>query len=199
MLDIRELDRRAVEYSVELVARLTPADLDLPTPCAAWNLRDLLAHMIAQHHGFAAAAHGRGGDPDVWLTHPLTDPITDYAASAREVLAAFAAPDAADRDFDLAELGFTIPGRLAIGFHFIDYVVHGWDVAATLGLPFHLDPELARPALDLALAVPGGDYRRTPGASFAPELPTDSDDTLDRILTTLGRDPEHPLATRVHP
>ncbi len=196
MLDIRELDRRAVDYSIDLVARLTPADLDRPTPCAAWNLRDLLAHMTAQHHGFAAAAQHRGGDPDAWLERPLTDPIADYTTAAKAVLAAFAAPDALTTDFEIPGFAFLVPGQLAVGFHFIDYLVHGWDVATTLGLAYDLDPELAQPGLEIALAVPGGDYRLRPGAAFGPELPTESTGILDRILMTLGRNPADPIAAQ---
>jgi hypothetical protein len=49
--DIRELDRVAVRASIDVVSQVVPADLARPTPCQAWTLRDLLAHMTAQHHG----------------------------------------------------------------------------------------------------------------------------------------------------
>jgi len=29
--------------------------------------------------------------------------------------------------------GITVPAPIAIGFHLVDYVAHGWDVARTLG------------------------------------------------------------------
>ena len=57
-MDVRELDRRAVRASVDMVAKVTIEDLGRPTPCAGWTLADLLAHMTAQHRGFAAAAEG---------------------------------------------------------------------------------------------------------------------------------------------
>ncbi|MET7719101.1 maleylpyruvate isomerase N-terminal domain-containing protein, partial [Streptomyces sp. NPDC005407] len=53
---LRRLHAQAVRDSVTLVRRVAPADLPLPTPCEAWTLADLLAHMTAQHHGFAAVA-----------------------------------------------------------------------------------------------------------------------------------------------
>ncbi|MCX4393151.1 MULTISPECIES: hypothetical protein [unclassified Streptomyces] len=34
----------------------------------------------------------------------------------------------------------------AIGFHLVDYVVHGWDVAASLGIRAAYDQDLVRAA-----------------------------------------------------
>jgi uncharacterized protein (TIGR03083 family) len=52
--DIVGLDARAVRASVQVVSQASAADLARPTPCADWTLADLLAHMTAQHNGFAA-------------------------------------------------------------------------------------------------------------------------------------------------
>ncbi|MFC9970312.1 TIGR03086 family metal-binding protein [Spirillospora sp. NPDC127200] len=194
MIDIRELDRRAVQAGVDVVAHLTGADLDRSTPCEGWAARDLLAHMTVQHHGFAAAARGTGGDPAVWAVRPLADdPVKAYAAAAEEVLTAFAEPGVLDRHFTLAEFqGRTFPAPMAIGFHFIDYVVHGWDMARTLGLPYELDDDLAEAALRTALRVPDDDRRTAPNAPFRPALAPSGSSPLDRVLTHLGRSPRWP-------
>ncbi|MEV4456397.1 TIGR03086 family metal-binding protein [Microbispora sp. NPDC049633] len=193
-MDIRELDRRAVRASVEMVAEVRPGDLGRPTPCADWNLGGLLAHMTAQHHGFAAAAEGRGADPDAWLAPPARDPVWAYAAAAERVTAAFAAEGVLDRGFALPELGAdaVFPAVQAIGFHFIDYLVHGWDVARALGIAYDPDPDLAEAAWPIALVVPDGDYRLRPGAAFAPGLPAaPGASRFDQVLARLGRDPAH--------
>ncbi|MQY26495.1 TIGR03086 family metal-binding protein [Nocardia aurantia] len=195
MADIRELNRHAVDYSVTFVSRITAADLGRKTPCSAWTLADLLSHMTVQHHGFAAAARGTGADPAVWAPRPLAgDPVADYTAAAADVTAAYAEPGVLERDFDLPEFGpgFRVPGAVAIGFHFIDYVVHGWDVARALGEEYRLDDALAEPALRIAAAVPNGDERLRPGAAFAPALPESDATPLDRVLTLLGRSPGWP-------
>ena len=80
--DLRPLHAAAVRATVDLVARATPADLGKPTPCAGWDLAALLAHMTAQHHGFAAAARGRGGDETVWAPGPLGDDFISRYAGA---------------------------------------------------------------------------------------------------------------------
>src|ERR1700728_1120929 len=98
-IDIVSLDAQAVRASVDLVAQMTAQDLARPTPCADWTLHGLLRHMIAQHHGFAAAA---GGDADLaqWRIRPLgEDPVAVYRAAAERVLSAFAADGVLERDF----------------------------------------------------------------------------------------------------
>jgi uncharacterized protein (TIGR03086 family) len=192
---IQTLDRRAVRASVDIVSTITDHDLVRPTPCAGWTLDDLLAHMTAQHHGFAAAAVGWGGDLARWAVPriPSTAPRHDYNTAADEVLAAFAEIGVLDRGFTLAELSpsAAFPAPMAIGFHFIDYIVHTWDVAASLGRRWEPDADLLEPALAITLQVPNGAERSAPGAAFAPGADLDRNaPPFTRILTLLGRDPE---------
>lgn len=195
--DVVEFDRRAVRASVEVVARVTAADLSRATPCAEWSLADLLAHMTAQHRGFAAAAAGRGADPQAWHPRPLgPDPAATYAAAAEEVLAAFAVDGATRARFTLPEFSpeVTFSGHRAIGFHLVDYVVHGWDVARALGVTVDLPDDVVRAALPVAEAVPDGPGRLGPGAAFRPRLPVpDSATPMDRLLALLGRSPTWPV------
>jgi uncharacterized protein (TIGR03086 family) len=190
--DIVSLDAQAVRASADLVAQMTARDLARPTPCADWTLHGLLRHMIAQHHGFAAAADG-DGDLARWRIRPLgEDPLAAYRASAERVLSAFAGAGVLDREFPLPEIaqGVMFPGRQAISFHFVDYVVHSWDVGRTLGLAVGLDSALLDVALGVAEAVPGGDARHAPGAAFAPSVAWSGESRLDRIVAILGRSPD---------
>jgi uncharacterized protein (TIGR03086 family) len=195
--DIRPQHRIAVLHSVKVVDSVRPADLAAPTPCEGWTLTDLLTHMTAQHRGFAAAARGFGDDPNVWRTDTISaaiaaDPTATYAEAARDVLAAFADDAAPHASFTLPDFGphATFPGAVAIGFHFIDYVVHGWDVAESLGLAYTLPDDVVDAALPLAFAVPDGEFRDTPAAPFRRAVATPAATTLDRILRHLGRDPD---------
>lgn len=190
-----DLDRRAVDAGVAVVACVRADDLDRPTPCTDWTLAELLAHMTVQHHGFASAAEGHGADPGVWRVRPLADPVAEYAAAARRVTAAFGADDVLDRSFALPEFGAGVefPGRQAIGFHLVDYVVHGWDVARSLGVGLELDPDVLDAALEIAAAVPDGEQRLVPGAAFRPGVPAVADAPgLDRVVALLGRSPTWP-------
>ena len=191
-IDYVALDKIATRTSVALVSRLTSADLTRPTPCAGWTLADLLAHMTAQHHGFAAGSTG-SADLAPWQPKPLgADPIADYSAAADEVLAAFAAEGVLDRNFCLPEFSpdATIPAPMAVSFHLVDYVVHSWDVARTLDLPVEFDDPVLDATLTVAELVPDDESRRAPGATFAPVVDWAGESTLDRILALLGRAPD---------
>jgi uncharacterized protein (TIGR03086 family) len=197
---VTEADAAAVRASVAVVNQLTSADLGRPTPCADWDVGTLLAHMTVQHRGFAAAAAGLGADLARWRPGPLGDnPMRAYAEAADQVITAFTADGVLERQFALPEVrsGQSFPGRIAIGFHLVDYVVHGWDVATSLGVPFELPADVLEAALPIAEAVPGGPSRTMPGAAFAPALPiTGEAGTLDKILALLGRSPADGLRPR---
>lgn len=189
--DVVRLDAEAVWASAELVSGIATADLGRPTPCAGWTLADLLAHMTSQHRGFAAAAAGDGADPAHWADQSAMP--ADYLKAADEVRAAFAAEGVLDRTFCILPISATarFPARRAIGFHLVDYVTHGWDVARTLGQPYKLPQDVLDAALRVAIAVPDGEARQTPDASFAPRVPGhDQAPTLDRIVALLGRRPD---------
>jgi uncharacterized protein (TIGR03086 family) len=83
---------------------------------------------------------------------------------------------------------------LAIDFHFIDYVVHGWDVARSLGLNrYELEPDLLEAALAIAKAVPEGGLRELGLVPFAPAVSrTGRVGVLGQIVALLGRCPGWP-------
>jgi uncharacterized protein (TIGR03086 family) len=189
---LRRLNAEAVRDSATLVGRAGAAHLARPTPCAAWSLGGLLAHLTAQHRGFAAAALGYGQDLSHWTVQPFgARDLPRYAVVAEQVINAFATVDEPDRALALPEFSTTrtFPAAQAIGFHLIDYVVHSWDVARSLGLDYRPSAELVEAALPIALAVPDtAAARRSPRSAFRPGLPPGAG-TLDRILAALGRPP----------
>ncbi|MCX5378684.1 TIGR03086 family metal-binding protein [Streptomyces sp. NBC_00091] len=190
---VKAFNERAVRESIAVVRRVALEDLTRPTPCSAWNLGELLAHMAAQHRGFAAAARADGVNLTHWKAEaPGPQAVGQYLAAAQAVLAAFAEVGTEEQEFALPEFGegAAFPAVRAIGFHFLDYVVHTWDVARALDLSFALDPDILDAALPIALAVRDGAHRTQPGAAFAPSHPEPADsDALTRILLHLGRSP----------
>lgn len=194
--DMLPLHRAAVQASVDAVNAVTLDDLTRPTPCAGWNLATLLAHMTVQHYGFAAAARG-GADLGLW--DPATvadavasDPAGAYAAAAADVLSAFEADGVLETTFALPEFGpgATFPGAMAISFHFVDYVVHGWDVARTIDAAFDLPQDVVDAVLPIAFAVPDGEFRTEEGSPFRRAVTTTADASdMDRLLAHLGRSP----------
>ncbi|MDR3662072.1 MAG: TIGR03086 family metal-binding protein [Mycobacterium sp.] len=192
--DLLSAHRTAIQTSIDVVSTVGSDDLKRATPCAAWDLADLLAHMTVQHRGFAAAARGGGQDLATWdpaTVRDTRDPVGDYASAAHDVLDAFAEADPQSQ-FALPELGTEVPAEMAIGFHLIDYVVHGWDVAATLGAAFTLPDDVIAAALPLAFAVPDGDFRSMANSPFGPAQTGDRATDFDRLLRHLGRNPQWP-------
>ncbi|MFC3536867.1 TIGR03086 family metal-binding protein [Couchioplanes caeruleus subsp. azureus] len=188
-----DLHRRAVEQSVEIVGAIREDQWLRPTPCADWTVSQLVAHMIRENRGFAAAARGEQTQPADWDTPIGADPRAEYAASAREVIAAFGADGALNRTvwLPLIRDGIRLPARQALGFHLLDYLVHGWDVAAAIGRPMDVGGDVVAAVQEIAdRDVPDGPRRHRPQASFAPARALPDDATpLDRLLAFLGRDP----------
>ncbi|GGL60849.1 TIGR03086 family protein [Streptomyces fumigatiscleroticus] len=190
-MDIRRLDRQALLLTGEVISQVKPDDLRRATPCADWTLYGLLRHLVSQNEGFAASARGAGEPWAVWRDGDLgDDPAGAYETSADEVTAAFADDEVLERRFALPEAGegFAVPGRTAIGFHLLDYVVHAWDVAVTIGAPWEPAAELTTAALRIAAQVP--DEGRGAGAAFRRRVAVPEDAAPgDRLLALLGRDP----------
>ena len=197
MENIVELHRRTVAGIGPVLARVDPADLARPTPCTGWDLRALLEHMTGQDHGFAAAVRAArtGGEVDVaaFAPRPLgPSPAATLTAGLDEVVAAFA--EGADGLVLLPEFGARLPVPVIVQMHLIDTLVHGWDVAAALGVQAdyveRLDAEVVAAALAMSEQVPDDESREAPGAPFAHALPAPAGaDPWTRVLTLLGRDP----------
>jgi uncharacterized protein (TIGR03086 family) len=189
---VRGLDRAAVLAAAEVACRIRPADLGRATPCDGWTLADLLAHLSIQHRGFAAAARGEGGDLALWTPRPpAPDPVADFLAATAEVLTTFGADGVGATPFRLPEISTTMefPAAQAVRFHFIDYVVHAWDLARSTGTTLDLDHSVLTAAREVAQQVPDT-ARSRPGSPFAAEVPAPPGASLlDQIVATLGRSP----------
>ncbi|WP_225727876.1 MULTISPECIES: TIGR03086 family metal-binding protein [unclassified Nocardia] len=193
--DLVAMHARSLRLTTDLVETVTPDQLNNETPCAGWNLRDLLTHMTIENHGFAESARGRGGDISLWQTRELADPIGEYLTVSADLLDAFAVDDISEREFLLPGImpGVPFKAEHAVRFQLVDCVVHAWDVARSIGKNIELDsdPEMADETLAIARIVPGGADRLKEGAAFGPilEVPEGSG-KLDEILLLLGRDPK---------
>ena len=168
MENIRELHRRAVDGIRPVLARITPADLDRPTPCAGWALRALLEHMAGQDHGFAATVRatrtGEEVDVAAFAPRPVgADPAPALTAGLDDLVAAFAQVGDEDGPVLLPEFGTRAPVPVVVHMHLIDTLVHGWDVAVATGQDTSaIAPELVAAAH--RQLVPTAEMRRRYGA-----------------------------------
>ncbi|GAB3292475.1 TIGR03086 family metal-binding protein [Parasphingorhabdus pacifica] len=189
-MDVQPLNRRALALASEVIAAIRPEQLGLPTPCSAWTVGDLLRHMISQNKRFAAAARGEEADAACPLDGAELgdDPAATYRDSADLAVAAYLVEDIADRRMVLEELPGPLPAPVAISFHFTDSLVHGWDVARSIGVPFQPPAELSGAALGMASRIP--DEARGPGGAFSPVVePVSNASDFDRLLCLVGRNP----------
>ena len=51
-----DLYRRATTHALAVAEGVRPDQLDLPTPCSAWTVQDLLDHLLGGTH-YLGAAH----------------------------------------------------------------------------------------------------------------------------------------------
>lgn len=183
-----DLDRAALAHLAGLVDRVTADDLARPTPCAGWDVHALLDHVVGGNVLYARAAFGEGAD---WGTrsddHLGDDHRAAYARSREAVTAAFAVAGGVGT---LIALPFgALPPAWAIPVHFVDVLVHGWDLAAACGLDRTLDADLAGAALDTITAYPAetwGDPR-----FFAHRVaPPPGATVTDRLVAAVGRRPD---------
>jgi len=186
MSDIAELHAEALGYTGRIVSGIARDRWQADTPCAGWNARALLNHVVAGN--LWAAELGAGGTIDGVgdrLDGDLLgdDPAAAYAASADAAAAVFRRPGALDAPCAVSY--GPVPGSVYAGHRLLDVFVHGWDLAVATGQDTHLDPvlmESCREAIEPQLEA-----FRAAGA-FDAEVPVRPGATAqERFLAMLGR------------
>lgn len=181
-MDLLALSRAALVAASGPVSAVSTSDMSRPTPCGSWDLASLVGHMVAHNRGWVRAAAGEPADGSVWDS--LSEPPSAFPASCAAVSEAFAA-------CTLDRLDVYAYGQLslstALRMHIVDYVIHGWDVATSLGAPFEVSPDLAAAAYEIMLAFPDGPR---PNKAFGVKVPVPPTATvMDKFLGYVGRDP----------
>jgi len=189
-MDSRPHNHQALDLNLQVVDQLTEAQFDLPTPCAPWGVRELLSHMVSQHLRFAAVARGEDAEQACALDKAELgeDPVATYREASEFVTESFATGDN-DAVRLLPEIGTPLPLSVLISFHTFDFVVHGWDLAVSIGAPYAPPAELSSFAYEVGKFIP--DTSRTQGGPFAAVVEVGSDaDELAKVLGLAGRNPD---------
>ena len=174
-----------------VVDGVRPEQMGKPTPCSEWDVRALLAHLVGVNEVFAAAV--RGEDPTSTSHEDLLgdDPSAAYRRSVEEAEAAWATPEALEQTLHLP-FGH-MPAAFAIGIHFIDNLVHRWDLATATGQDHLLNTESAGLALQMCqqnFAALPPDQVRGEGKPFGAEVAWDEEAPVhERLVAFLGRHP----------
>lgn len=180
--------QQTVVWTGQRVAGVRAEDFGLPTPCTDWDVRALLAHLVAAIWYFKALATG---EPVADLMKSLTDlvgddPFASYDQAARAGLEAWGTPGALERTYTLP-MGER-SGSEALRIHQADLLLHGWDLAEATHQDSTIEPELAAFALETETWFVQPAMRGT-GRAYAAERPAADDSDEARLLAFVGRDP----------
>ena len=181
----KDFYRRTNRTFVELVTGIGDDQWSRPTPCLAWDVRELLNHMASETMwsarllgGATLEDVGDRFDGDVLGE----DPRATFAGAADEALASVEEVPL-DRMVHLSA-GMT-PAARYIGELTLDFLVHGWDLAMGVGADHAMDPEIS--TVMFTVLVPFEPMLRESGV-FGDRVPVDEDaDVQARLLGLLGR------------
>jgi uncharacterized protein (TIGR03086 family) len=143
MIDEASALRAALGMADRVIAPLGPRDLDRPTPCAPWSVRDVIDHLAGGLRLTAAAVAGRDTTETRWrnVVRELDDPIDAFHDAAQALATAIEALPTLDGTCVMPE------GRVPVGYALddaaLEAAVHAWDVAVAVGRRVELDPAVA--------------------------------------------------------
>jgi uncharacterized protein (TIGR03086 family) len=187
-VDLIELYRRSVAGFAERVHRVGGDQWAAPTPCAGWDTRTLVNHIVYEERWmppiFAGATITEVGDRfdgDLLGENPAAA-LVEAAQQADE---AIVQPGALERTVHLS-FGDT-PATEYLYQLFADHLVHSWDLAAAIGADRRLDAE-AVSACAAWFASREDLYRQAGAIGPRAEVPADADEQ-DRLIAAFGRDP----------
>jgi uncharacterized protein (TIGR03086 family) len=168
------------------VAGIDRGQFGEPTPCADWNVEELLNHVVGGNWWASELARGatiEGVGSRLDGDQLGSDPLDAYDRSAEAAAAAFEAPGALDAPCAVSY--GPVPGSVYAGHRFIDILIHGWDLAAATGQDRRLDPALVDACW--AEVQPQVEVIRGSGM-FGEEVTILPDaDAQTRLLAELGR------------
>jgi uncharacterized protein (TIGR03086 family) len=182
---------RASDGFTQRLGLVRPHQWAAPTPCAAWDVRALVNHVVGANRRYVMLLHGATADEvDATRTadHLSDDPVSSFVTTAAELDAAIRDSGAMARTADHPTGERT--GTQLLEMRVLDVTVHTWDLARSIGADESLDPDLVAFALTLRDTLEAG---REHG-SFAPppeETPPDVS-AQTRLLTLSGRRPGRP-------
>lgn len=171
-------------------AGVAEKDWTLATPCASWNVTQVLQHAAGDQLAYVAAITGGGGpaedpfEPSGVLTG---DPVAFVQTVLDASAAAWSTVAQGARDVPTPLPQGAMDAGTAVGACALDAAVHAWDMAVATGQPSPLDPGLAARLARPARAVV--EPLRAYGAYAAALDPRPGDDDAAALLRYLGRDP----------
>lgn len=167
------------------IVDIDTADLHRPTPCAEYDVKTLLAHVVAVVRKLAVV--GNGG-----VMAQVADPADDTEDWAGTFGRARADLEQVWQTDSLLPESYTLPWGTMSGCDLLEayaheFTVHAWDLCRAADHRTELDPQLADAALDWYRRTIGTEDRSDDGP-FAPVRPVADDaDVYTRLAAFVGR------------
>lgn len=137
-MDVVEMHHRTTDNFIRLVNEVGAEQWTAPTPCADWDVRTLVNHVVGEERWTVPLMEGKTiADVGDSLDGDLLgdDPVGAATAAAR------AAKSAANRPIDKVQLSYGEEDSTEYLRQLTaDYLIHGWDLAAAIGADTQLDP-----------------------------------------------------------
>jgi uncharacterized protein (TIGR03086 family) len=198
-IDVVRCYEQTADWTEQLVGNVSASQYALPTPCADWNVRDLLNQIVWLPSMSAAVLRN---EPRLPSTHEWAevkdDPDDDrgavYRAAADDLLSVLNEPGSLDRN--LASPIGEMPAKWWGELTFINQLTYCWDLATATGqgstIPASLLDDADRLVRGVLMLMP-----RTPEL-FDDEVPvSEPASRTERFVAFLGRDPGRtPVGTR---
>ncbi|MFI6482632.1 TIGR03086 family metal-binding protein [Nonomuraea sp. NPDC050663] len=184
------LMNRAAQPMIQIIRALRPEDLAKPTPCAEFDVRELINHMLYWGPSLVAAAYKRAPELPAVPEDEADLAAGDWAAALESqtvrLAEAWSRPEAWEGTASLGgptELPASLIGGMAAG----ELVIHGWDLARATGQEPEWDGELIEFVHDevAKTALQGREM-----GVYGPEVEVpEPASLLEKALGLTGRDP----------
>jgi uncharacterized protein (TIGR03086 family) len=168
----------------KVAAGVADGDFDRPSPCAAFQVRDLFDHMIGGASVAAPQLRGQGV-PDMTAPSSDAERRTALTLALDDLADAIRTPGAFGRTVQLP-FG-EVPGAVLIRFLTVDGLVHTWDIATATGQTFEPSDELAGAVLASARELIGPAMRDGDTFAAAKRAPAGASN-LQQLVAFTGRD-----------
>jgi uncharacterized protein (TIGR03086 family) len=175
----------AYDQAQNLAAGLNPALLGAPTPCADWDLRTTLNHLVGVTWMFTLVNQNQAAGEDAGdvIGH---DPAAAVAAAAAANLASWHQPEALEGDRTYPFGTFPAPAAALVNLE--EVVVHNWDIAKATSQTLTPDEQVTTMVYEFCRSIPLDAFRAH--GAFGPEVPiSEFAPILDRLVALLGRQP----------
>ncbi|KUH93617.1 hypothetical protein AU190_19055 [Mycolicibacterium acapulense] len=175
----------------ELTHRLnaiSTRDWEKGTPCAEWNVRQLVNHVVGLHHRVARLVCG--GTRDEYVASRENDWIgVNHIAAWHEGVRALDEAITSAQNLDIP-VAYCVPmsARDVTGLTAFDTAVHTWDISRAIGFDERLDGALAEYALGFMEWIRSEPLLEALFGSPIEHIPEGASAQL-RLLHLAGREP----------